>query len=85
MLRDELNAIFAIIGATSLTDAEFASVTLENTLNQYLVYKQLSQVLQSRESVSTMQKRLYYYFQSQGNDFGEISPANSNIFIGGEL
>jgi hypothetical protein len=84
-LRDELNAILAIIGATSLTDEEFASVIIENTLNQYLVYKQLSQVLQSRESVSLMQKRLYYYYQSLGNDFDEISMANSNIFIGDAL
>lgn len=84
-MRDFLNAILSFIGAESLTDEEFDSVTIEDTNEPFEVYTQLSQILQSRESVSGMQDRLWYYYKAKGFDFSQSETGTSNIYVGGGL
>jgi hypothetical protein len=86
-LRDFLNAILVFIGSTSLTDVEFDGIDgeLAYGYNQ-ATYSALSLVLDSRESVSSLQDRLKYFFQSKGVTVSEVVPAGkTNIYIGDVL
>jgi hypothetical protein len=84
-LRDFLNGILAFIGAESLTDLEFDSLTIDSAAYNSDTYEALSSVLESRESVSTIQDQLYFYFKAKGVEVTEASTAKSNIFIGDAL
>lgn len=87
MLRDDLNAILAFIGTESLTDEEFetAEGEIEDEDNAEEVHTALTNVLDTRELVSTMHDRLNYYFLAQGVSVGSVDTAHSNIFVGSEL
>lgn len=84
-MRDFLDAILAFIGADSLTDIEFATVTSSTLEYSQTVYDELSAILQSRELVTSTHDRLGYYFKARGVDISEASTAKSNIFMGAEL
>jgi hypothetical protein len=88
-MRDDLNDILSFIGAESLTDEEFNSISLEYTDDPIAVYEALISVLESRENVSLLPSRLRYFFLAQGIDLGlpENSSASrgSNIFVGSDL
>lgn len=85
-MRDFLNAILVFIGSTSLTDDEFESIDLESHGYNQATYAALSEVLDSRESVSSMQDRLKFFFQSKGVTVSEVVPAGkTNIYIGDVL
>lgn len=87
-MRDWLNAILVYIGSTTLTDVEFASINaLEMETNVYnqAAYDQLSEVLLSREAVSTMQTRLYGLFLAKGADITQANIAKTNIYLGDVL
>lgn len=85
-MRDDLNAILIFIGAESLTNEEFDSITLENMDDQVANYNALLSVLQSRELVSDMTTRLQNYFLAKGVQVSPPGkPATSNIFVGVSL
>ena len=87
-MRDWLNSVMAFIGSTSLTDEEWAAVNvLEMTTLEYnqAAYDQLSEVLVSRESVSTMQVRLAALFTAKGATFTPAALAETNIYLGDVL
>jgi hypothetical protein len=86
-MRAFLDAVLSFIGATSLTDEEFAycEEQIEDTSDNVANYNTLLGVLDLRESVSSMKKRLEYYYLAKGVAVEESSNAKSNIFIGGEL
>jgi hypothetical protein len=85
-LRDFLNAILVFIGSTSLTDDEFDAVDLETAAYDQATFAALSLVLDSRESVSSLQDRLKWFFQSKGVSVSEVVPAGkTNIYIGDVL
>lgn len=83
-MRDFLNGILTFIGAESLTDLEFNSLSIEDQVYDEATYVALSGVLTSRESVSVLQNRLNGFFIAKGVS---VSPAvrTSNIYIGSVL
>ena len=84
-MRNYLNVILNFIGAESLTDSEFATVTATvQALNQ-ATYDDLARILDSRESVSTMQERLLFFYKAKGVELTQFNTAKSNIFVGAVL
>lgn len=85
-MREWLNAIFTFIGAPSLTDGEYNSINFVNITNgtyNQAAFDELSKVLASRETVSTMQKRLAGFFTSKGLDNLTVADtAKSQILVG---
>lgn len=84
-MRDYLNGILLLIGAESLTDEEFGSVTVIDPTDDVGVYDTLLLILQAREVVSEMTSRLMYYFQAKGVAVSEPVNSRSNIFVGALL
>jgi hypothetical protein len=85
-MREYLNGILEFIGAESLTDEEFSSITLDDQDNPYDVYEVLFDLLESREAVSDMIVRLQSYYTAQGIQVGEASHTpTSDIFVGSPL
>lgn len=84
-VRGYLNSVLAFIGAESLTDEEFETITLENIDDLVANYEALLGILESRDAVSEMTARLQYYYMAQGVQVVPASLAQSNIFVGGAL
>jgi len=87
-LRDFLDAILAFIGVASLSDEEFEGLTLTDEEDGYnqATYIALSEVLVSRDAISTSKDRLTYFFKSKGVEVSDsVSTAISNIYIGDAL
>ncbi len=84
-MRDYLNAVLEFIGAESLTDEEFDSITLVSTEDQVAVYNVLRVVLEARELVSEMTLRLQNYYLAKG--IAVVLPPHpvTNIFVGGPI
>mgnify|MGYP003423022919 CR=1 FL=1 len=84
-MRAFLNAILAVIGATSLTDGEFA--TVEATVADYTqaTYDDLARILEARESVSLTMARLLSYYEARGALIEAWDAGKTNIFIGAVL
>lgn len=84
-LREFFNGILTVIGATSLTELEFE--TLSGSPGYTIAnYEQLAAVVKSRESVSGTLDRLTWYFKSRGVEIGEgETNSASNILIGAVL
>lgn len=85
-MRDWLNAILIFIGATSLTDDEYNSINFLNlTVQDYnqSAYDELSKVLSSRETMSTLQERLAGFFRAKGLTTLTVADvAKSQILVG---
>jgi hypothetical protein len=84
-MRDYLNGILSFIGAESLTDEEFSTVSVSDENDDLAVYNSLLTVLQARDLVSDTTLRLQFYFQAKGTEVNPPENARSNIFIGGEI
>lgn len=84
-MRDYLNGILSIIGAESLTDEEFSSISVTDQNDHLAVYDSLTAILVSRDVVSDMTSRLMYYFQARGIAVSAPALATSNIFVGASL
>lgn len=65
-----------------MTDEEFASITVIDPGYTIEVYKELLDVLDARETVSTTRDRLRFYFLAAGVDVPPSSTATTNIFVG---
>lgn len=87
-MREWLNGILAFIGATSLTDEEYDSIDLAgmsvNVYNQE-AYNQLSSILISRESISTLHDNLIALFKIRGLEVVPAKVGKSTIYLGGVL
>ena len=81
-MRDFLNSILTFIGTATLSDMEYDSIELESATYDQQSYLALSQVLQSREAVSTIQSRLVAFYKARGVDVDPHSVASSNILLG---
>ena len=85
-MREWLNAILGFITAPALTDPEYASMNLVNVTNgtyNQAAYDELSKVLASRETVSTMQDRLAGFFRAKGlTTLTVADTAKSQILVG---
>lgn len=85
-MREWLNAILDFIGTTSLTNDEYNSINfleLEVNLYNQAAYDELSKVLSSRETMSTMQERLSGFFRAKGlTDLTVADTAKSQILVG---
>jgi len=84
-MRDILNGILSFIGAASLTDPEFASLTIADTSDDNLTYLDLLAVLTSRESLSSEKERLKLYFLSKGATLDTVTTGKTNIYLGDVL
>lgn len=73
------------IGAATLTDPEFESITLIGMNYDAASYSALLGVLDSREVVSSTRTRLTNYYLARGVQVTEPSAGTSNIFIGAPL
>lgn len=86
-MRQFLNFILDFIGAESLTNDEYSSITLEDdsfTYNQEK-YDALLTVLESREDVSDAKDRLKYEFMAKGVDVEEAEDDITGIYLGDEI
>ena len=81
-MRDYLNGVLSFIGAESLTNDEFSSITLENISDLVANYNALLVILQDREVVSDMTSRLEHYYLAKGAAVSTPNNARSNIFVG---
>lgn len=84
-MRDFLNGILSFIGASSLTDLEFGALPIDSAAYNAPTYEALSDVLQGREAISTLQDKLFYYFRARGVEINAADTAKSNIFMGSVL
>ena len=84
-MRDFLNAILSFIGTTSLTDLEFAALPIDSAAYNAATYSALSAVLTGRESISTLQDKLFFYFRAKGAEISQAETGKSNIFLGSAL
>ncbi len=89
-MRAILNAILQFIGAESLTDDEYAALSLEISASDQDKYNALKGVLASREAVSNMYRRLTSYFKAKGMVFSDEAAADmpilkTNVFVGSPL
>lgn len=84
-MRDFLDSILTFIGAPSLTTEEFETFTANTQTYTQLVYDELSSVLESRESISTLHDKLVSFFNAKGVDVTATSQSSSNILVGGGL
>ena len=83
-MRQFLDDILSFIGQTSLTDAEFNSVTAQFTILDDATYGDLSRILKARDSVSNAVDRLTSYYVAGGFD-PKVPENTSNIFVGAKL
>lgn len=87
-MRAWLNSILTFIGAETLTDPEYESITqtyLEvNNYNQ-AAYDELSKILIAREAISTIIDNLTYLFKIKGLDVTVASQGKSTIYLGSVL
>lgn len=87
-MRDWINAVFAFIGTTSLTDVEYDAIDQTGmiTLNyNQAAYDQMAATLLAREAVSDLQERLVGIFRAKGAEITQIETTESNIYIGDVL
>lgn len=84
-MRSFLNGILTFIGAESLTDLEYDSITLVDQDYDQATYDALALILENREAISTMQDRLIGYFKAKGVDVAANDTGKSNIYIGSVL
>ena len=69
--------------SASLSDDEFATITIEDQVYTLETYNALLAILDARELVSGTRDRLRYYFLARDVDVSESSPGKSNILLGG--
>lgn len=83
-LRQFIDAIFSLIGASSLTDLEYAEIPEETIVGTYdqALYEMLAEILVARDAVSNTQERLIAFFKVKNVDVAPVSTARSNILAG---
>jgi hypothetical protein len=84
-MRDFLDTILNYLGATSLTNDEFDSVTATVQAYDQASYDDLARILTERESMSDTLDRLLYLYKSKGFTPNEYDDGGSNIFVGAPL
>lgn len=84
-IRDFIDAILAVIGASSLTDEEFGYITVEDETYTAELYTEIILVLDTREAVSNTRDRLTAYFTARGVAVTEPSAGVSKIYLGDAL
>ena len=84
-MRNFLDSILIFIGATSLTDDEFNTVTASLPLYNQATYNDLSKILAERESISDMQDKLLAFYKAKGFDVSAADTGKSNILFGSPL
>jgi hypothetical protein len=84
-MRDFINAILSVIGASYLTDEEYDALDIIVYGYDVATYNAILAVLDARELVSNTRDRLTYYFKARGVEVEASSPAKSDIFLGAVL
>jgi hypothetical protein len=87
-VRAFLDAILSFIGGASLSDEEFAALTVTAETYGYnkATYEALLAILDTRENVSTQKTRLYSFFVAKGVEVGSApTNAKTNIWMGSVL
>ncbi len=84
--RQFVDNIFSFIGSSTMTDLEFATITLTAKAYTVPLYTAVLAILDARETVSGARDRLGFYFMAKNVAIGVEPPAgNSNILIGSDL
>jgi hypothetical protein len=84
-LRTFIDSILSFIGAVTLSDAEWATLSDLTDLHYTLAnYTRILAVVDAREAVSGVRDRLTFYFQAAGVEIAEPE-TKSNIYIGDAL
>lgn len=84
-MREWLNAVLGVIGVSSLTDEEYASMNLlpvEVQVYNQASYDVLAKVLAGRESISTTLPKLAGFWAAKGFTVTPIKTGKSNILLG---
>lgn len=84
-MRDFLDNIFLFIGATSLTDLEFSTVTASLPIYNQKTYEDLSRVLETRSGVNDYQDKLVAFYKAKGVDVAPTDTGKTNIYLGSPL
>lgn len=87
-MRDWINAVFVFIGASTLSDLEYAGIDqtgMTSMVYNQAAYDQMAAVLLAREAVSDMQARLVGVFTAKGAQITQIETAKTNVYIGSVL
>lgn len=84
-MRAFLNGILSFIGAESLTDQEWSTITITEQVYTQETYDVLAEILQAREAISTLQDKLVAYFLCKGLNVVVNDVATSNIYVGDVL
>ena len=84
-IRDFLNGVLAFLGAASLSDEEFDSLSIESAAYDVDTYGALLVVIDAREMVSGLRDRLRYLFLAKGVDVSASTPSKSNVLVGSVL
>jgi len=84
-MRDFIDSILSVIGATSLTDIEFSSVSATFSIYDQASYDSIAEVLVSREAVSSTRDRLIAHYKANGFDVTPNLGNGSNILVGAVL
>jgi hypothetical protein len=84
-MRSYFNGVLSFIGAESLTDEEFESIELEDTVDLVANYNTLLVILQAREAVTALTDKLQFYYLALGADVSDPVNPVSQIFVGASL
>ncbi len=85
-MRDFIDEILTFIGTATMTDGEYASVSIDSASYDQPTYEAILAMLNTRESISTFVDRLTAYFEAKGVVVvPPESTGSSNIFVGGDL
>lgn len=86
-MRNFIDAILQVIGAASLTNDEFATITVEEQAYTVELYREILAVLDARELVSNARDRLMHYFLARGVELVTVTTpeAESKVYFGADL
>lgn len=84
-MRDEVNAVLAEIGQSNLTDEEFHIMLCKDLSTDALVFKALSDTINSRGAEGNAIEKLEAAATLRGIEILFTKKVNNNIFIGAPL
>lgn len=83
--RTYYDRIFTLIGAETLTDDEWETLTVTGRDLSIEHFNEFKAILEGRESASNVVEKLQSYFLAAGVEVSYTPQAQTNIYLGGDL
>jgi len=84
--RAFLNGVLSAVGTSSLTDDEYATITVDQNFEYTTaLHAQMQAVVVSRDALSSANARLGSFFKAYGVDLGTQTSPTTGIYVGGAL